>query len=109
MEIVGAEVNLKANTVLISGRNFGSTASSLVVQLFAPMQGEVQLIVADFDAVTGEILALFPPGIPPGTFRLTVSKPSDLPDFDHFDVSFDGPFSFLMSFSTISFQVERVS
>ncbi len=41
--ILGAEVNLRDTTILISGINFGSTAVfSGVVKLFAPMQGEAE-------------------------------------------------------------------
>ena len=59
--ILGAEVNLKNSTILISGINFGSTAPfSGIVKLFAPMQGEVELNVLAFDPVTQEILADLP-------------------------------------------------
>ena len=91
--ILGAEVNLKNSTILISGINFGSTAPfSGIVKLFAPMQGEVELNVLAFDPVTQEILADLPMGIQdsPGTFRLTVNKQSNPPDLDHLDVAITG-------------------
>ena len=88
--ILGAEVNFKNHSLLISGRNFGVTAPfSGIVRLFVPMQGELELNVLAFDPLTQEILADLPAGIEdtPGTFRLTVSKESDPPNADDFAVT----------------------
>jgi len=82
--ILGAEVDLKTNTLLISGVNFGSTGVFLgVVKLFVPTQGDVILDVLNFDPLAQEILTDLPVEVvdTPGTFRLVVINGSEADDF----------------------------
>ncbi len=83
LEISGAEPDVGAGTILISGANLGDGATlpaDFDVRLFVPDPAmasfgtNVPLVVAGFDPATQEIIALLPGGLFPGTFRLTVSK-----------------------------------
>ena len=83
LEIRGAEPNLAAGTILISGANFGDATNipaDFDVRLFVPdplmvnRGTNVPLAVTGFDPATQEIGALLPVGIFPGTFLLTVSQ-----------------------------------
>ena len=85
LEISGAEPDVGAGTILISGANLGDAATlpaDFDVRLFVPDPAmasfgtNVPLVVAGFDSATQEIIALLPGGLFPGTFRLTVSKPA---------------------------------
>lgn len=72
--VQSAEVDLEAGTVLISGENIGAELSDVLVTLFVPVVGEVDLLVLDFDAEAQEVLVALPASIEatPGTFLLTV-------------------------------------
>jgi hypothetical protein len=89
--ILGAEVDLQAMTVLISGSNLGETEP--LVTLFVPTLGEVELLILDYDPVNQEILAELPDGIEnlPGTFLLTVSRGPRASDIFHVAVGVAAP------------------
>lgn len=88
--ITGAQADLQADRLLISGRNFGTgTSFTGTVKLFVPGQGEISLSVLSFDRINQKIIVGLPATLDtsPGTYLLSVSTGSGTQRNDSMDLT----------------------